>query len=89
MKKAKLFLYWLAMGTLPVWAQTGVSPYSVAKDQTAAALRDVATTASIAGTGATKTNADGLYKFSLLAPNDLPLKFTATQRAWTRDHEQL
>jgi len=77
-KKAKLFLLWLAMGVLPVWAQTGASLSGVATDQTGADLADLAVTTKSVDPGATKTGADGVYKFSLLALGDYPVKFTAT-----------
>jgi predicted porin len=63
-KYAKSFLFWTAMGVLPVSAQTAASLPGGLPDQ--------------AGTGAIKAVAGRVYDFSLLAPGDLPITFTAT-----------
>jgi predicted porin len=77
-KNAKLFLFWLAIGALPVSAQTVASFSGVVTGQTGAALPEVPVATKNVDTGATKTGADGVYKFSLLAPGDYPVKFIAT-----------
>jgi len=81
LKKVKLFLLWLAMGALPVWAQTEANRSGAVTDQSGAALPDLAVTwvrSRNIDTSATKTDTHSLYKFSLLVPGD-PLKFTATR----------
>ena len=77
MNKAKVFLLGLAMGAIPVWAQTGASFSGAVTDQTGAALPDVPVAAGNVDPGAAKTGADGLYKYSLPA-GDYPSKFIAT-----------
>lgn len=76
-KQVKLFYLWLAMGTFPTWAQTGASLSGLVTDPSAA-LREGAGNTRNVDSGATKTAADGLYKFSLLTPGESPVKFTAT-----------
>jgi predicted porin len=75
-KKAKLFYLGLAMGTFPMWAQTGANLSGLVTDPSAA-LRDAAVTTRNIDTGAAKAGTDGLYKFSLLAPGDYPVTFAA------------
>jgi predicted porin len=62
----RLLLLWLGVGALPVCAQTGEG------------FPDVAVAAKSADGSAIKTGADGVYKFSLLAPADYSVKFAAT-----------
>jgi predicted porin len=78
MNKVKLVLLWLAMGALPVWAQTGGNLSREGTDPTGAALRNVAVTIKNVDTGATPIGADGVYKFSLLSPGDGPVTLPAT-----------
>ena len=78
-KKAKLSLLWLAMGTFPVWAQTEASLPGVVTDQTGATVRDAAATTTDLDTGATKTGAEGVYKFSLPAFGGPPVMFAVTR----------
>jgi predicted porin len=86
MKSAKLFLFWLAMGSFPLLAQTAASFSRVAMDQTGTALPDVAATITNVDTGATKISANALSKFSLLAREDSPalaaIKFKAADSRW-------
>ncbi|MGC1783633.1 MAG: hypothetical protein WA708_14005 [Acidobacteriaceae bacterium] len=74
---AVLFFSSTLMGAFTAWAQTGASLSAVATDQTGAALPDVPATTKNVDTGAPKTGADGVYKVSLLAPVDHPVKFVA------------
>jgi predicted porin len=74
----KLLFLGLAMGALPVWAQTGASLSGVATQPTGADLPDVAVIARSADTGAAKTSAGGLYNVSLFVPGEFPLQLTAT-----------
>jgi hypothetical protein len=65
-KKAKLFVLWLTMGAFPMWAQT------------VPALPDFPVTTRKVDPAATKPDPDGVYKLSLLAPGDYPIRFTVT-----------
>ncbi|WP_158793018.1 hypothetical protein [Granulicella sp. L60] len=73
MKKTKLFLLGIGMGAFPIWAQTAASSSGAGNDQSAA-FPDVPVTARNVDKGATKASADGVYKLSLLAPVDYPVK---------------
>ena len=70
MNKAKWVFLWLAMAALPVWSQTGASVSGVGNSTTGAALPDVGVAIKNVDTGATKTGAEGVYKFALLLPGD-------------------
>jgi predicted porin len=73
----KLLFLGLAMGALPVWAQTGASLAGVVMGPTGADLPDLAVIARSADLGAAKTSTSEMDKFSLLAPGEFPLQFTA------------
>src|ERR1700722_9365125 len=72
-----LLVLLLAVGTFPVWAQTRADLSDVVTDQTGAALPDVPPATRNVDRGVTKTGMDDMYKFSLLAPGDYPVMFTA------------
>jgi predicted porin len=80
MKKAKLFIFLLAMGAVPLWAQTAASFSGVSTDQAGAYLPDIqVTTMNLDGGAATA----GVYKFSRLAPGDFSVNFSATRSSIT------
>jgi predicted porin len=70
-----LLLLWLAIGASPIWAQAATTASGVAAGQVGAAVPDVPATA---GTDATKTGAEGLYKFSMVARGEYPAMFNSS-----------
>ena len=77
MKKVKSFLFWLAVGACPVWAQTGANSSGVVREQAGATVPDAMT--AIRNEGATKTGTNGVYNFLLQAPGEYPAISTATR----------
>jgi predicted porin len=75
-KKAKVFLFCLAMGAFPAWAQTAASCSGAVNDPSGAALPDVRAHPKNIDTGARKT---GLYTFSRPATGDTAATFMASR----------
>ena len=66
-------LLWLAMGTMPVWAQTGARASGLAQEQTGAGLPDVPVSAGTVQPRAARTGGGDVYQFAAVGGRDLML----------------
>ena len=71
MKKANLFVLWVALGASPVWAQTEGGLSGVGNDRAGASVADVPVTSRSFDTG-------GLNKVAMVSSGDYPVRFVAT-----------